>query len=142
MTLEAIGNFLARVNAGLNFSSFVLLLAGFVQIKRKRTKEHERYMKLAFLTSALFLVSYLTRFALTGSHRFAGAGVLRTVYFAVLFSHMVLAVVVVPLVLRSLFLARRKRFAEHRKIAKVTYPVWLYVSVTGVLVYVMLYHLA
>jgi putative membrane protein len=99
-------------------------------------------MQGAFVTSTIFLVCYLTRVYLTGTHRFPGAGWMKAVYLAILFSHMVLAVVTVPLVLRTLYLARASRFAEHRKIAKFTFPVWMYVSVTGVIVYVMLYHLA
>ena len=97
-------------------------------------------MQGAFITSAIFLVCYLTRFYLTGAHRFPGTGWLKIVYLTILFSHMVLAVVTVPLVLRTLYLARRARFREHRRIARFTFPVWMYVSVTGVVVYVMLYH--
>ena len=92
--------------------------------------------------SALFLVSYLTRIALTGTHRFPGEGALRTVYIAVLASHTVLAALAAPLVLRTVFLALRDRFPAHRRIARATLPIWMYVSVTGVVVYVMLYHLA
>jgi uncharacterized membrane protein YozB (DUF420 family) len=94
----------------------------------------------AVTASALFLVCYLTRSALTGTHEFAGTGAARTTYLTILFSHMVLAVVVVPMALRLLFLARRERFAEHRRLARWTFPVWLYVSMTGLTVYVMLYH--
>jgi uncharacterized membrane protein YozB (DUF420 family) len=135
-----IGGVLAKVNAGLNFTSFLLLVAGYVQIRNKKIDLHRKCMKAAFWTSALFLVSYLTRFALTGAHKFPVGGWLKTVYLSILISHMILAVATVPLVLRTLFLASRKRFVEHRKIAKITYPIWLYVSITGVLVYVLLYH--
>lgn len=140
MTAVAIGDALARVNAVLNSASFVLLVVGFVQIKNRRPKAHEACMKLAFLTSALFLVSYLTRYALTGSHHIAATGWVKATYLAILFSHMILAVVTVPLVFRSLFLARKGRFPEHRRIAKITFPIWVYVSLTGVVVYALLYH--
>jgi putative membrane protein len=138
---EQIGNLLAPVNAVLNASSFVLLVAGYVQIKKKRRKAHETCMKLAFLTSAVFLASYLTRYALTGTHHIAAGGWVKAGYLILLFSHMVLAAATVPLVFRTLFLARAARFAEHRRIARVTFPIWVYVSLTGVLVYAILYHL-
>jgi putative membrane protein len=93
-------------------------------------------------SSVLFLAGYLTRVALTGVHRFPGEGALKATYLAVLGTHTVLAVVTLPLVLRTLYLALRSRFGAHRGIARWTLPVWLYVSVTGVVVYVMLYHLA
>jgi putative membrane protein len=140
MSAVVIGDALARLNAGLNSASFLLLVGGLVQIKRRRRQAHEACMKLAFLTSALFLVSYLTRYALTGAHHLAAGGWVKAVYFTILFSHMALAVATVPLVLRTLFLARRGRFAEHRRIARITYPIWTYVSLTGVVVYALLYH--
>jgi putative membrane protein len=96
----------------------------------------------AFVASAVFLAGYLLRFYLTGTHRFPAVGMVRTVYLIVLFSHMALAVVTVPLVFRTLFLASRDRFEEHKRIATKTFPIWMYVSVTGVVVYLMLYHLA
>jgi putative membrane protein len=141
MTTGEIGDILAKLNAGLNMASFVLVLAGYVQIKRKRRASHETFMKLAFVTSATFLVSYLVRYGLTGSHHLAAGGWVKAGYLALLVSHMFLAAVTVPLVLRTLFLARGARFGEHRKIAKVTFPIWAYVSVTGVIVYAVLYHL-
>jgi len=133
---------LPTVNATLNGSSAALLFVGYRAIRSKRIAVHRLAMQGAFVTSAIFLVCYLTRFYLTGAHRFPGSGWLKALYLAILFSHMVLAVVTVPLVLRTLYLARASRFAEHRKIARFTFPVWMYVSVTGVIVYVMLYHLA
>ena len=136
------GQQLATLNAVLNAASAVLLLVGWWAIRSRRIPVHRAAMHAAFVTSVLFLVSYLTRAWLTGTHRFPGGGLLKTAYLVVLFSHMVLAVVVVPLVLRTLFLARAARFDEHRRIARITLPVWIYVSITGVLVYVMLYHLA
>lgn len=96
-------------------------------------------MLSAFATSTIFLGSYLTRVALTGTHKDPHSGLFHIAYLVVLISHMTLAMAVVPLVLRTIFLALKARVDEHRKIAKITYPVWLYVSVTGVVVYVMLY---
>jgi putative membrane protein len=137
-----LGEALPAVNATLNGSSAVLLLLGWNAVKKKNVALHRFSMQAAFVTSTIFLACYLTRVYLTGTHRFPGEGWLKTLYLVILFSHMVLAVLTVPLVLRTLFLARRSRFVEHRKIARVTFPVWMYVSVTGVVVYVMLYHLA
>ncbi len=139
MDLEALGNALAPINAGLNFTSACFLIAGFVFVRRRRLDAHRRCMIGAVTASALFLVFYLSRSALTGTHEFAGTGAARTVYLTILFSHMVLAVVVVPLVLRMLFLARRERFTEHRKLGRWTFPIWLYVSVSGLAVYTLLY---
>ena len=138
----AFADVLPSINATLNGTSAVLLFVGYRAIRTKKIPLHRFAMQGAFVTSAIFLVCYLTRFYLTGAHRFPGGGWLKAVYLSILFSHMTLAVVTVPLVLRTLFLARRSRFIEHRKIAKFTFPVWMYVSVTGVIVYVMLYHVA
>ena len=134
-------NFLPAVNASLNASAAVLLTAGFLFIRRKRIDAHRACMTAAFTVSALFLVSYLTHHALHGSTRFQGTGPARTLYFAILLSHTLLAVAIVPLALRTLALARRNRIAEHRRIARWTLPLWLYVSVTGVVVYWMLYQM-
>lgn len=133
---------LPTVNAALNSVSAVLLVLGFRAIRRGDRGRHRALMLAAFGTSVLFLASYLTRVALTGTHRFPGEGVLRATYLAVLASHTVLAALVAPLVLVALWLALRERFPSHRRVARVTLPIWLYVSVTGVVVYVMLYHLA
>ena len=140
MTAEAIGEALAAVNAGLNLTSTVLLLAGVRHIRRREIRKHRRCMIGAVAASALFLVLYLLRFSLTGAHTFEGPELVRRVYLAVLLSHMVLAAAVVPLVLRLLYLLRRRRFKAHGRLARWTFPVWLYVSVTGLFVYVMLYH--
>jgi len=107
------GDLLALVNAGLNASSAVALGVGFVLIRRRKVRAHRRAMLVAITASALFLVFYVTRVGLTGTHDFAGDGATRTVYLGVLFSHMLLAVVVVPLVLRLLYLVRAGRFREH-----------------------------
>lgn len=98
-------------------------------------------MLTALFASGLFLLFYLTRVALTGTHEFAGEGAARVVYLTVLFTHMVLAALVVPLVLRLLFLISRRRFHHHAKLARWVFPVWVYVSVTGLLVYLLLYQI-
>ncbi len=139
MDAAALGDTLAGVNALMNATATVCLVLGYVFIRRGRRDLHMRAMLAAVSASALFLVFYVTRFLLTGTHEFAGEGMARTAYLTILFSHMVLAVVVVPLVLRLLFLAARQRFDAHRRLARWTYPIWMYVSVTGIVVYVMLY---
>jgi uncharacterized membrane protein YozB (DUF420 family) len=139
---DTLGTVLPVVNACLNATCAALLLFGRGRIRRGERLPHARLMVAAFVTSAVFLASYLTRVWATGTTYFVGAAWLKYSYYAVLFSHMILAMVVLPLILRTLYLALQKRFAEHRRLARWTYPVWLYVSVTGVLVYVMLYHLA
>lgn len=133
---------LPTFNACLNATSALCLLVGFWAIRGKRRKLHQHCMVGALLASTLFLVGYLTRMALTGAHHFAGPPWVRTAYLVLLFSHMVLAVVLLPMVARSLFFATRNRFDEHRRIARWTWPTWMYVSVTGVIVYTMLYHVA
>ena len=130
------------LNAALNAACAALLLRGFLYIRRGDVRRHKICMGLAFLTSVLFLASYLTYHALHGSTRFPGVGWVRPVYFSILISHTVLAVVIVPLALRTLYLALRGRFDAHRRIARWTFPLWLYVSVTGVVVYWMLYRMS
>ena len=142
MTTEQIGNALAPINAFLNSTSTVLLLIGYIAVRKKKIPVHRACMFGAFIASTIFLIGYLTRFALTGAHAFPQLGWVRILYLVILFSHMALAVATVPLVLRTLFLAYKKRFEAHRKIAKITFPIWLYVSFTGVVVYVMLYQIA
>lgn len=132
---------LAAVNASLNATSALALLAGWLFIRRRKIRLHRASMLTALTASALFLVFYLTRVGFTGTHRFAGTGMARTVYLAILFSHMVLAVTVVPLVLRLLWLVRRRRFHAHARLARWAFPIWAYVSVTGLVVYLMLYRL-
>ena len=129
------------VNATLNALSAVFLLVAYRAIRRREIERHRRWMLTAAATSALFLVSYLVYHARVGSVRFAGAGAARTVYFTILGTHTLLAIAVLPLVLRTLYLGLKRRDDRHRRIAKWTFPIWLYVSVTGVVVYVMLYHL-
>jgi putative membrane protein len=133
---------LPSLNATLNGASAVLLFLGWRAIRGGHKELHRAFMIAACGSSTLFLAGYLTRIALTGTHRFPGDGALRVAYLAVLASHTVLAALTLPLVLRTLQLSLTSRFAEHRRIARFTFPVWLYVSATGVAVYVMLYHLA
>jgi putative membrane protein len=140
MTADQWGDTLAALNATLNGTAALLLLAGRVAIARKRTSVHRGLMLSAFAVSALFLCSYLTRVALTGTHADPHRGWVHVTYLAILVSHMLLAMVVVPLVVTALVLAWRRRFVKHRAVARWTFPIWLYVSVTGVVVYVMLYH--
>jgi len=129
------------LNAALNATSAVLLLVGFACIRAKRLAVHAGCMIGAFLVSLAFLVSYLTYHAHVGSVRFQGTGWIRPVYFTILLTHTALAIVIVPLILRTLWLALRRRWRAHRAIAQWTLPLWLYVSVTGVVVYWMLYRL-
>jgi putative membrane protein len=135
----ALGDTLAFCNATLNGTAAVLLLGGRVAVAMRKTRLHRAFMLGAFGVSTAFLVSYLTRVALTGTHADPHKGWLHVTYLAILVSHMLLAVLVVPLVLRTLYLAYKKRFALHRSLARWTFPIWLYVSVTGVVVYVVLY---
>lgn len=129
------------LNAVLNGTSAVLIATGVFLIRRQRRTAHKRVMIAAVVTSALFLVSYLYYHAHVGSVRFQGQGLVRPVYFAILLTHTVLAAVVVPLVLVTLTRALRGTFEKHRASARWTYPVWLYVSVTGVVIYLMLYQM-
>lgn len=131
---------LPTLNALLNSTSFVLLAAGFYFIRRKKISAHRRCMLSACAVSALFLISYLTYHYQVGSVRFTHQGWVQPLYFTVLLSHTVLAVVIVPMALITLFRALKGRFDRHRRIARWTLPVWMYVSITGVVVYWMLYH--
>lgn len=128
------------INASLNGFSAVLLLIGRWFISKGRVASHRATMITAVITSTLFLISYLYYHVHVGSVRFQGTGWSRPVYFTILISHVVLAAAIVPLVIITLTRALRERFDRHRAIARWTYPIWLYVSVTGVLVYFMLYH--
>jgi putative membrane protein len=132
---------LPTVNAALNFTAAVLLGAGFYYIKQKNIRAHKACMTAALAVSVLFLTSYLIYHYNVGSVRFTKQGWIRGVYFSLLLSHTVLAAVVAPMVLRTAFLAFKGRFQNHVRIARWTFPVWAYVSVTGVLVYWMLYRL-
>jgi putative membrane protein len=133
---------LPTVNASLNALSAILAVAGWRAIRAGRRERHRALMLSALTCSALFLAGYLTRLALTGTHRFPGGGALRAAYLALLGSHTLLAAAALPLVLITLSLALRERFQAHRRLARWTFPIWAYVSVTGVVVYLVLYHLA
>ena len=140
--MEILIRVLPTLNACLNATSALCLLVGFLAIRAKRKVLHQRCMLGALCASSLFLVGYLTRMALTGTHHFGGSSWVRLAYLSLLFSHMVLAVVLLPMVARSLFFAANRRFDDHRRIARWTFPTWMYVSVTGVVVYFLLYHVA
>jgi uncharacterized membrane protein YozB (DUF420 family) len=129
------------INATLNGTSAVLLVTGREMIRRKRVAAHRACMGAAVACSALFLCFYLYYHYHVGSVRFQGQGWIRPVYFTILLSHTVLAVTLVPMVMVTLARALRERFDRHKAIARWTYPIWLYVSVTGVVIYLMLYHL-
>ena len=132
---------LPALNATLNATSALLLLIGYVLIKRQQREAHEKVMLAALASSTLFLISYVVYHLQVGSVRFTLTGPIRAVYFFILITHVVLAIVIVPLVIATSLRAFRRRFEAHRRIARVTLPLWGYVSVTGVLVYWMLYHL-
>ena len=131
---------LPAVNATLNATSAVLLFNGYRLIRKKRMTAHKRSMIAACCTSALFLISYLTYHYFHGSTPFPGQGWVRPVYFGILISHTILATAIVPLVLITLIRALKERFDAHGRIARWTLPIWFYVSVTGVVIYFMLYH--
>ncbi len=131
----------AALNASLNATSAILLSTGYLMIRRGRILAHKSCMGLAFASSAVFLVSYLLYHAKVGSVPFRGQGWIRPVYFTLLASHTVLAAAIVPLAVITLSRALREQFDRHKRIARWTLPLWLYVSVTGVVVYFLLYHL-
>jgi putative membrane protein len=131
---------LPTVNAALNATSAILIGGGFYFIKQKNIPAHKACMVAALGVSTLFLTSYLIYHYHVGSVRFTKPGWIRDVYFPLLISHTILAVTVLPMVLRTAFLAFKGRFLNHMRIAKWTFPIWMYVSVTGVVVYLMLYH--
>ncbi len=137
---ESLGATLAAVNATLNGTAAVLLLCGWLAMRAGQRKVHGWLMASAFAVSTVFLVCYLIRVKVSGTHHYPGAGAWKAIYLGVLMTHMLLAVVTPPLAIRTIYLAAKKRFAEHRKLVRFTLPVWMYVSVTGVLVYVLLYH--
>jgi putative membrane protein len=132
---------LPAVNASLNAATTVLLVAGFVCIKRRNIAAHRACMLSAFGLSVAFLACYLAHKFLVGPKHFGGRGWVRPLYFAILLTHTVLAVVNLPLILRALWLALHGRFEAHRRLARWAWPAWMYVSVTGVVVYVMLYRM-
>lgn len=130
---------LPALNATLNATAAVLLTIGWILIRRGRWRQHRAVMIAAFCTSVLFLISYLAYHAHAGAKHFTGQGPIRIVYFGILLTHTILAVVIVPLALITLSRALASKFDRHRIIARWTLPIWMYVSVTGVVVYFMLY---
>jgi uncharacterized membrane protein YozB (DUF420 family) len=132
---------LPHLNAALNAASAVLLITGWILIKQRRIEQHRGCMIAAVLMSSLFLLSYVIYHANVGSRPFPGTGLIRTVYFAILIPHVILAAAVLPPILITFTRGLRRDDLRHRKIARKTLPVWLFVSVTGVIVYLMLYRL-
>ena len=132
---------LPALNATLNGVAALFLLGGYAFIRRRKIEAHRACMLAAVTTSALFLISYLIYHANAGSKPFSGTGPVRAVYFLILITHIVLAAAIVPMVLVTLSRALKRRFDRHAAIARRTLPIWLYVSVTGVVIYVMLYRL-
>jgi putative membrane protein len=132
---------LPHFNAFLNGSSFLLLTSGYFFIRRKKIRAHRNCQIAALSASGLFLISYIVYHAHHGVTSFAGQGIARPIYFTILTTHTFLAVVIVPFVVITVRRARRGDFLRHRGIARWTLPLWLYVSITGVIVYLMLYHL-
>ena len=134
-------SFFPPLNASLNALSGVFLLIGFVLIKQKRIQAHKRFMLAACATSVLFLICYVTYHSLRGGvvTRFTETGAVRTLYLTILTSHTILAVVILPLAVLSVFNGLKMRVEQHRRVARWTFPLWMYVSVTGVLVYFFLY---
>ena len=132
---------LPALNATLNGIAAILLVTGYLFIKQGRRRQHQWCMLGALTTSALFLVSYVTYHLHAGSRPFPGQGPIRVVYFAILITHVILAAVIVPLALLTAVRGLKSQFDKHVKIARWTFPVWLYVSVTGVVIYLMLYEI-
>ena len=134
-------SYLPHLNACLNGTSAVLLFTGYTFIRSRNVVAHRACQTAALVVSLLFLVSYLTYHYYHGTTRFQGAGIVRPIYFTILTSHTILAIVIVPLVALTFYRALRNDFARHRRIARITLPLWLYVSITGVIVYLMLYQI-
>ena len=134
-------SYLPHLNACLNATSAVLLFTGYAFIRSRNVAAHRACQIAALVVSLLFLASYLTYHYHHGSTRFQGTGIVRPIYFTLLTSHTILAVVIVPLVALTFYRALRNDFARHRRIARITLPLWLYVSITGVIVYLMLYQI-
>jgi uncharacterized membrane protein YozB (DUF420 family) len=132
---------LPALNATLNATSAILLTIGWFHIKARRIQTHRRFMIAAFVSSSCFLRSYVIYHAQVGSKHFPGTGLARTIYFSILIPHVTLAAVVLPMAIVTLRRGLRRDDARHRRLAKVTLPIWLFVSVTGVIVYVMLYRI-
>jgi len=130
--------FLPPVNAGLNATAAALLLGGWVAIRRGSMRVHRMLMVAAFVASSLFLICYLAYHAVHGDTRYAGTGTMRTIYLTVLATHVLLSITVVPLALTAFWFALRREFRRHRRVTRVLWPIWMYVSVTGVAIFFML----
>ena len=131
---------LPTVNATLNTIAGVFLLSGYIAIKNKKKELHIKMMIAALITSAAFLTCYLIYHFHVPSKKFPDLGFIKTVYYLILFPHIILAAVMVPMILKTFWHAYKQDWEKHKKIARITFPIWMYVSVTGVLVYLMLYH--
>ncbi len=129
---------LPLANAIFNSLSASCLVMGIIHIKNKKRESHERMMKLAFVSSALFLISYIAYHFFHGDTKFMGEGIVRPIYFFILISHILLSVIALPMVLFTFFMAWKENWSIHKKVAKWTFPIWLYVSVTGVLIFLFL----
>lgn len=132
---------LAHVIGAINTLTTILLICGLIFIRRNKVNLHRRTMTAAFTLGALFLVCYVTYHLTNPANKFNGEGISRPIYFFFLITHVALSLVVLPLVLRAMFFAVTNRFDRHRRIVRYAYPIWLYVSASGVIVYLMLYHL-
>lgn len=135
-------DFLPVFNASMNGLTFVCLIGGLAAIRSGNRELHRRYMLFAISLSAAFLTGYVTRILLAGTHRFPDVGLIKTVYLTILLTHSILAAVSVPIILFALYVAMRGRFVVHKRIVRYAWPMWAFSSLTGVIIYVMLYHLA
>jgi len=131
-------SFLPALNAFLNTLTATFLVTGHALIKKNRIDAHKKFMLMATVTSAFFLMSYITYHHFHGDSKFLGTGIVRPIYFFILISHILLSVVQVPLILITLYLGLMRKFQKHRKFARVTFPIWLYVSISGVMIFVFL----
>lgn len=131
-------SFMPGVNAGLNATSATMLVAGFMAIRSGRRKIHKRLMVSAFAASAVFLLGYILYHYAHGDTQYQGEGTIRIIYFAILISHVLLSIAMLPMILTTFYLAAQERLAAHKRLARWTLPIWLYVSVTGVVIYFML----
>ncbi len=130
---------LPAINAFFNFLATICLVVGYILIKQKKTEAHKKTMTLAFIFSAIFLLGYLTYHYHHGSTKFPELGWIKTIYLLILVPHIILAAVMVPMILLTFYRAFRGEWEKHKKIARLTLPIWLYVSITGVIIYFMLY---
>lgn len=132
---------LAHVNGALNFTLAILLTTGWILIRRKRIRQHRRVMITAVIVSALFFTSYITYHVNIGSKPFPGTGVARIIYYSILFPHVLMAATTLPFIIVTFIRGLKRNDERHRRLARKTMPMWLFVSVSGVVVYLMLYHL-